>query len=168
MRRSSCTLMMLLLVCSSFLPAPARAENDTRSISQRITELRNRLDSFCGNPVKSDAQSSKNSSNSATGKASQKLNEAQTDSALQGSSSGRDTEKSIDGEKFVLLPPESSEHSSSNVSPEGESAAIEHNRNVTMTVLFHDADAPFQAGKSNPPESSAKKAVSPTPAAKKP
>lgn len=168
MRRSSCTLMMLLLACSSFLPAPARAENDTRSISQRITELRNRLDTFCGNPAKNGAQSSKVSPDSTTGKNPQKVHQAQADSEILARSPEKNADTSINGEKFVLLPAEASDHSSSRVSPEGESAAIEHNQNVTMTVLFHDADATVQTGKIIPPESVAKNAVSPTPAAKNP
>lgn len=168
MRRSSCTLMMLLLACSSFLPAPARAENDTRSISQRITELRNRLDSFCGNPAKNDAQSSKTSADSMAGKAPPTMDRAQTTATLKGSPSGKENEKSIDGEKFVLLPADASERSSTNVSPEGESAAIEHNQNVTMTILFHDADAPVQGGKVNVPKATAKSVDAQTAAGNKP
>lgn len=168
MRRSSCTLMMLLLACSSFLPAPARAENDTRSISQRITELRNRLDSFCGNPAKSDAQGAKTSADSMSGKAPPKMKRAETKPSLQGSPSGKENEKSIDGEKFVLLPADASEHPSTTVSPEGESAAIEHNQNVTMTILFHDADAPVQGGKVNAPETTAKSVDSAAAAGNKP
>jgi len=168
MRRSSCTLMMLLLACLSFMPASARAENDSRSITQRITELRNRLDSFCGNPAKTEAQSSKTSSYSGSGEIRAASKEPQADSSVKMSISEKNSEKSIDGEKFVLLPADASEYPSANVSPEGESAAIEHSQNVTMTVLFHDADTPAQAGRINSSEPITKNADSTIATEKKP
>lgn len=168
MRRSSCTVMMLVLACSSFLPAPARAENDSRSITQRITELRTRLDSFCGNPARNDTQTLQKSAESASGKASSGANAAQKGSAIGANSSEKMTEKSIDGEKFVLLPTDAAGKSSQSVSPEGESAAIEHNQNVKMTVLFHDGDTTGQSDKRIAPEANAKNADATAAVAKKP
>lgn len=158
MRRSSCAAVMLLLCFSAGLPAVARAENDTHSITQRIGELRNRLDSFCGIAGKNAAVTSQPA-------VAKDARDASTDVV---SSPATPDAKAIDGEKFVLLPADASEKSTANVTPEGESAAIEQSQNVKMTVLFHDSDAPAVGDKKVSSESTAKTAGSPATAAKKP
>lgn len=131
MRRSSCLALLCVLWLSGGMPAVAGEPADIHSITQRISELRNKLDAFRGVQPAAPAEST------AGEKAAQPAG-----SAAKGLAVGKTTSAepgkpvSLDGEKLVLLPP--TDEPAANASPEGESSAIEHRQGVKMTVLFHD------------------------------
>ncbi len=130
MRRSSSVVLMLLLGLQAGMPAAARAENDIHSITQRISELRTKLDSFRGVSEKS---------------ADKSVNPA----VMATPDKQADKGKSLDGEKIVLLPPtEDLVKKAEHATPEGESTALEHSQGVKMTVLFHDAGTPSSTASS--------------------
>jgi len=156
MRRSSFVMLMLVLGTQAGMPAVVRADSDIHSITQRINELRTRLDSFRGVAEKTVACPANE-----TAKAKLAIQPVK--------------DKSLDGEKIVLLPPAGEvTKKTENATPEGESTALEHRQDVKVTVLFHDAGAsPVRApsgmaDKKNSREPTGKAASSPAASAKKP
>ncbi|HOY68182.1 MAG TPA: hypothetical protein PLP29_14960 [Candidatus Ozemobacteraceae bacterium] len=135
MRRSSCLALLCVLALSGGVPAVAGEPADIHAITQRITELRNKLDAFRGVQPAAPAEAASND------KAAQSAGAAAKGLTVGKAASAEAAKPaSLDGEKLVLLPP--TDEPAANASPEGESSAIEHRQDVKLTVLFHDDAAP--------------------------
>jgi len=138
MRRSSCLALLCVLALSGGVPAVAGEPADIHAITQRISELRNKLDVFRGvQPAVPAESEAKDKAAQPAGTAAKGLTVGKAASAEPAKPA------SLDGEKLVLLPP--TDEPAANASPEGESSAIEHRQGVKMTVLFHDDVTPAPA-----------------------